>query len=216
MRRHPIVIAGVSAGLLATLTALVTFRAAPIVSMDTAVSAAASGFALRHPAWRQFALAVTTSGGPAVVTVATVAAVLALAALGRRRFAAFVVVTMLGSTIARRLLLYAVARPRPVGGLAPASGFSFPSGHTTESAAAALTALIVCWPLVRGPWRGLMVTVLSLWAVSVGLSRVALVVHWPTDVFAGWLLAAAVVAAAQPMLRRSRPGQRDHREADGL
>lgn len=221
MPRRPIVIAVASAGLLGILTALVAARVAPVVRMDATISAAATGFALRHPAWRHVALAVTTSGGPAPTTVASVAAVLILAAVGRVRAAAFAAVTMLGSTVARRLVLYAVARPRSVGWLAPASGFSFPSGHTTESAAAALTALALCWPLVHGYRRRLAATAVGLWAVSVGVSRVVLVVHWPTDVLAGWLLAIAVVAAAQAVLPPSRwaaqldhGGDRSRRERD--
>ncbi len=72
-----------------------------------------------------------------------------------------------------------VAYPPAVAG---ASSPSFPSGH------AALAALFA-FSLARGgpPWG---YALAALWAVLVGLSRVALGVHYPADVIAGWALGA--------------------------
>jgi membrane-associated phospholipid phosphatase len=82
--------------------------------------------------------------------------VLFLSVVGRLWVAVFVAVSMVGSTALRLLVLNAIARPRPAVRLAPATSFSFPSGHTTESAAAALTALLVLWPFVHGRRRGIL------------------------------------------------------------
>jgi undecaprenyl-diphosphatase len=214
--RRSLSAAAVSGSLFAVLTVLVAQRTRPLLRFDSAISSAAWRLAVEHAWWRSLAVAVTNSGGPAVVTVASVAAVLILLAVGRRREAVFVTATMLGSTGIRLIVLNMVGRVRPADRLAPAAGFSFPSGHTTESAAAALTAIAVLWPLLRGR-RRIVVLAAVLWAMAVGLSRVALVVHWPTDVLGGWLLAATVVAAALPVLARSRhsePGA-SHRDELG-
>lgn len=83
-----------------------------------------------------------------------------------------------------------VARPRPPVGdwAAHASGWSFPSGHTTTAAmTAALTIAALCLGH-RGTSR-LAVTLIGLWGLSVGLTRVYLGVHWFMDVLAGWLFA---------------------------
>ena len=213
------IVAAVTAALFACLSALVAAHAGPLLRVDEAISSAALRLALGHPGWRAFALAITTTGGPTPVTVATVAAVALLVVVGRRRDAVFVAVCMAGSTAVRLLVLNVIARPRPADRLAPAAGFSFPSGHTTGSAAAALTALAVLWPLLRGRRREIVAGALLLWAATVGVSRVALVVHWPTDVLGGWLLATTVVLAAFTILRRpgrvSEPPAGQIHEPDG-
>ena len=89
-----------------------------------------------------------------------------------------------------------VARTRPPAQfrLIPESDASFPSGHSTDSAALYLTlGLIVAVVLLRRPLaRVAMVAAAGLVAVGVGVSRLVLGVHWPTDVLAGWALGAMV------------------------
>jgi len=91
----------------------------------------------------------------------------------------------------------AVGRPRPPDALhlVGAGGFTFPSGHTTTATLGyGLIALLVValFPAARR-WAVLAAVVL---AAAVGLSRVYLGVHWPTDVFGGWALGVACLALA--------------------
>ncbi|MFI6463176.1 phosphatase PAP2 family protein [Streptomyces sp. NPDC050538] len=83
-----------------------------------------------------------------------------------------------------------VARPRPALGnwATHASGWSFPSGHTTT---AALTAgLVILAISVRAPHgRTALCLAVGCWGALVGLTRVYLGVHWFTDVIGGWLFA---------------------------
>ncbi|MFF2848423.1 phosphatase PAP2 family protein [Streptomyces sp. NPDC058001] len=94
----------------------------------------------------------------------------------------------------RYVVLNLVARPRPPeqDWATHASGWSFPSGHTSTSAITAL--LLILAVLLRSP-RGRRTTavVIGCWAVAVGLTRVYLGVHWFTDVVGGWLYAIAWV-----------------------
>jgi undecaprenyl-diphosphatase len=93
-----------------------------------------------------------------------------------------------------------------VGGLAPAAGWAFPSGHTTASAAVALITVLVCWSMLRRRVsRVVLAGLAGAWAVAVGVSRVALVVHWPSDVAGGWLLVLAVVPMIALLLRGTVP-----------
>ncbi|MFG2792511.1 phosphatase PAP2 family protein [Streptomyces sp. NPDC048419] len=108
----------------------------------------------------------------------------------------------------QQVLKAAVDRPRPAwrDPVDSAHYAAFPSGH-------AMTATIVCglllWLLHRyGPGRPLWRTGLAVALVSVlgvGLTRVWLGVHWPSDVLGGWLLGATVVALAVAVHRRWQP-----------
>ncbi|MFB9838010.1 phosphatase PAP2 family protein, partial [Actinoallomurus acaciae] len=111
-------------------------------------------------------------------------------------------------------LAVAVGRRRPpaAGWAVHASGFAFPSGHTVTSATA---AGLLIWALCRhgGGWpRTVAVALLTVWAVAVGLTRIYLGVHWPTDVAGGWLMTVVVlglVALVVPRLPAVRPRDRD-------
>jgi undecaprenyl-diphosphatase len=87
---------------------------------------------------------------------------------------------------------------------------SFPSGHATDSAALYIAlALVVAVFVLRRPLARLAVTVASVLATTaIGLSRLELGVHWPTDVLAGWAVGAAtalVVILSVTALSRTTP-----------
>jgi undecaprenyl-diphosphatase len=188
------------------LTLAVLAHLRPLLSFDAAISKAAFDTALAHPLWRSTMAAVTMTGSTVVLGPIAAVGCLVLLWLRRLRAACFVALTLPVTLVIRLLLVNAIHRARPVDRLAPAAGWSFPSGHTTASAATALITILVCWSLVRR--RSIRVVVACLvtcWAVAVGISRVALVVHWPSDVVGGWLLVLAIVLPAALLLRTSVP-----------
>jgi undecaprenyl-diphosphatase len=86
------------------------------------------------------------------------------------------------------------------------SGFSFPSGHAVASAA---FYPLLGWVLLRR--RGVAAGVVgygtgALFALFVGVGRLYLGVHWPSDVLAGWLLGFAQSALAIAWLRKRAAG----------
>jgi undecaprenyl-diphosphatase len=202
-------VAAAAAALLALLSLAVLLHAGPLAAVDLAVSEAARHLALARPAWRSVMAAVTVTGSTAVLVPVGTAGFLALLATGRRRQAAFVAVALPLTVALRLLLVTAIARPRPVDRLAASSGWSFPSGHTTASAATALVAVLVLAPMLRRRWcRVLLAGLAGGWAVAVGVSRVALVVHWPSDVLGAWLLVLTTVPAVAVLMNvvAPRPG----------
>ncbi|MGW3287915.1 phosphatase PAP2 family protein [Streptomyces sp. NPDC001002] len=117
-------------------------------------------------------------------------------------------------TLLQQSLKAALDRPRPVwpDPVDSAHYAAYPSGHAMT---AAISCGLLLWLLHRhDPGRALWRTTLAaavLSVLGVGLTRIWLGVHWPSDVLGGWLLGALVVAVAVGVHERwgpSRPGRR--------
>jgi len=87
-------------------------------------------------------------------------------------------------------------RPEPFFGLHTPESWSFPSGHSLNSTLCWLVFAAALSPLI-GPRYRLAIAI----ALIVGITRVYLGVHWPTDVLTGW---AAGACAAAGLIRASR------------
>jgi undecaprenyl-diphosphatase len=106
------------------------------------------------------------------------------------RLAAFVAVTMLGSSVLNGIVKSAVDRARPVlpDPISHARGASFPSGHATGAAAFYLALAVVALSFVPARRRRLVLAAAVVVPLVVAATRVVLGVHYLTDVAAGLLL----------------------------
>ncbi len=147
------------------------------------------------PAWLQeTAVEITAIGGFPLI-VLTFAAVAGFFFVTERYGAALYAVLSVGSgALLSQTLKQYYGRPRPdlVDHLDTVHTLSFPSGHALVTTVAYLTlASIVIGFLESRRARFYVLAVAVLVAVIVGVSRVYLGVHWPSDVAAGWALGAA-------------------------
>lgn len=128
------------------------------------------------------AIFLTRIGGAAALIPLGLLAFARLAMMGRMRTAVWLFATIGSGRIIVELIKIALHRPRPlpVDRLVLVDSASFPSSH---SAGAMLTGVALVMAFGRGPrWLGAAIG----FAMAVGWSRIALGVHWPSDVLAGW------------------------------
>ena len=135
-------------------------------------------------------LFVTYSGN--LLTVAIMVLILAgiLLKLGKRRAVVQVLFTMGGVLFLNAILKLIFQRDRPELWqlLTHESTFSFPSGHALASAAFAMLLVLLMW---KTRFKIPVIIFASMYTLSVGVSRLYLGVHYPTEVLAGWLIGMA-------------------------
>lgn len=145
------------------------------------------------PAFQQAARDITALGSSVVLGLITAIACGFLALDGKTHMGFFVCVSVTGGLTVSSLLKDVFQRPRP--DLVPyaiyVSGTSFPSGHSMMSAVTFLTlGALLARSQKRKRLKAYFLLLATLLTVIVGLSRVYLGVHWPTDVLAGWTAGA--------------------------
>ena len=144
---------------------------------------------LGPPAVQEAARDITSLGGTAVLTIITIIAAGFLSLDEKKHMALFVCGSVLGGVAASTALKDVFQRPRP--DLVPysvyVSGASFPSGHSMMSAVTYLTlGALLARSHQRKRLKAYFLLVAIFLTLAVGVTRVYLGVHWPTDVLAGW------------------------------
>lgn len=149
----------------------------------------------RGPIWvQEMARDVTALGGIPVLSMVTVL-VIGFLLLSRKYGATCLVAgSVFGGMALSTLLKIGFDRPRP--DLVPHEvhvyTLSFPSGHAMLAAVTYLTLGVMLTRVSsRTRQRAYILVVATLLTVLIGLSRLYLGVHWPTDVLAGWCIGAA-------------------------
>ncbi|MFI9270712.1 phosphatase PAP2 family protein [Kitasatospora sp. NPDC052896] len=211
-------IAGGAALLFGLLLTLVDHHWGPLARLDQGWTGGLHDVARGHAAWTASLLTMTALGGPTAMRILLALAAAWLWAIGARTLAGWTAAQAVVGWAAHRAAAALIARPRPsfADPVAHAAGPAFPSGHATASAitTAALVALV--WP--RAPRSGrIAACALAAGAtVLIGFTRVALGVHWPSDILGGWFLAVAVLGSTTVVVELLRPGalSRDVRRVD--
>jgi undecaprenyl-diphosphatase len=131
----------------------------------------------------------TSLGGVGVITAVTLVVVGYLLLVRKSSTALFLVIAIASGAAIMSLLKDTFDRPRPM--LVPHGSYvasaSFPSGHSMVSMVTYLTLAVLLGTLVeRRRVRVYILLVAITLVIIIGVSRVYLGVHWPSDVLAGW------------------------------
>jgi undecaprenyl-diphosphatase len=176
---------------------LVEDKWAPLLRADDGARDRLHNFAVTHTGFVGAMQLISDSGSALAWQI--VLAVVVVWLLWRRlpRLALFVVITAAGSSLLNGVVKTSVHRLRPVltHPVAHESGLSFPSGHAQAAIVGYAVLLLVFLPILHGLWRRVAVAVAVLMVLAIGFSRIALGVHYVSDVVGGYVLGAAWVAA---------------------
>jgi membrane-associated phospholipid phosphatase len=202
------VLAFVAVGLVAVpfsiLVVLVTAKSDPLLHLDRDTADSLHSYALTHPTFTSAMKVVGRIGSPTAWWIVLTPVFAWLLYRRLPRLAAFLAVTALGSSLLNSLIKATVDRARPhlSDPLATAHGTSFPSGHTQAAMVGCGILVLIFLPVVRRSLRVWLYAVAAVIVAVIGFSRIALGVHFFSDVIgaviigAAWLLAMTAAFSA--------------------
>jgi len=197
--RWPRLLRGVAAMLLFAIpVALLGFAVRqqfdPLIRLDNDLIRRATGFTRAHGTVEALLALQAVSQPFLMYVLATVVAVWAWVGRSLRSRALWAFVTMMVAWNIGLLAKVLVRRSRPVldDPISHSPGYSFPSGHAFNIAVVSTVLVFLLWPLLSVAGRRIAVVVAVVVALVVGLDRMFLGVHFPSDVLAGFVLGVGI------------------------
>lgn len=165
------------------------------------------------PAWLEVAMKdITSLGSTTVLTMIVIAAVGFLLVSKRFTLAGILSASMILGTVTNNLLktVFERARPEFIADGVPIHSFSFPSGHAMLSAIMYLSlGALLARSEQRRAYKTYIIGLSIVLTLLIGVSRLYLGVHYPTDVLAGWTIGALWALATWWLARRFAPSRGD-------
>lgn len=147
------------------------------------------------PAWvEEMMRDITALGGVAVLTFVTLSCAVYLYLVKRRDLMVYLLAAAGTGTLFSNLLKAGFGRPRPdvVPHEIVVYTASFPSGHSLVAAVIYLTlGVLLAEAQPRYRLKVYILSIAIILTLLIGISRIYLGVHWPSDVLAGWLAGSA-------------------------
>lgn len=133
---------------------------------------------------------ITFLGGTKIMPVIVVITALVLCLLKKQKASIMILSNSLVNLILYTSLKNIFQRPRPTPFyLIKENGYSFPSGHASSSMAfCGLLIYFACKHIKNKKIKIVVVTILSLWILTIGITRIYFNVHYPSDIIAGFAL----------------------------
>lgn len=194
--------------------------AGPLTDADR--SASEVFYRMSSPAWANHALEVVSFvGKPIFLSLVVIVPTLWLLRMREYRVASFLVITVVAGGLVDTALKAAIGRQRPLVSGAPpeAFGSSFPSGHAMSSLITYGAFVLIVLPYLPKRARSWLIAGAALLVTAIGFSRLALGMHFLSDVIAGyvfglaWLLASV---AAFNVWRHERRQPEIHADTQGV
>ncbi|WP_099975065.1 phosphatase PAP2 family protein [Lactobacillus terrae] len=151
----------------------------------------------------QFCQVITHLGDELTVTILVTITVIVLFILKRYYSALFIALNEIVATGINSILKHIFTRARPVHHhFVDASGFSFPSGHSVGMMTFMLSIIILTLYISKKISTKIIVSIIcTIVIILIGLSRIILGVHYPSDVFGGYLLGLVTVCTSLLIFR---------------
>lgn len=176
----------------------------PLVVLNIRLHNAMPLFRTAGMSWFMFTL--TQLGSAAILFPLCLGIALLALARQQRRIAITFLLALAGTGLLSAVLKALFGYARPMDGIVSVRQASFPSGHTLSGTVVyGLLAALLLSSRVRRGWRAVGIALLLLIIVGIGLSRLYLGLHWPSDILGSLALAIMVLASLMFFMHYDRP-----------
>lgn len=183
-----VLVAAAAALLYAVLWVAYAQRWAWLQTADDTLLRPFQDYGAKHPGWVHFWDALCLVFGPSAFRLAGAGIVVAAVLRRNLRVVLFVVATIGLSGVVTEIAKYLADRPRPDTAFVYAASSAFPSGHAVGVMVGVLALLTISAGFLGRRARAATVVFGAVVVAAVGIGRVVLNVHHPSDVLAGWAL----------------------------
>lgn len=156
-----------------------------------------TGYIASLPSWLHTPFLIVTFIGQPIITMG-IGLVIAGIAFGRNNQRLLIASVVALSTMGiNTIMKYAFERDRPLTEYVAnmvIKSYSFPSGHAAGSTVMFGLLAYLAFQALPQPWGGVTAALLVLLILSIGISRVYLGAHFPSDVVTGWVVGLAGLA----------------------
>ena len=154
------------------------------------------------PALDQLMVFISLAGSKRFVIPFDVMIFMLLLCIKQRSHAFFWGLAVGGAALINLIAKSGFSRQRPSlwVSISPETTFSFPSGHAMQTMAIGVALVIILW---NTPWQWFVLLLTSSFVLSVGVSRIYLDVHYPSDVLASWAASIVWVVGLQLIVKTS-------------
>ncbi|MFC7527511.1 phosphatase PAP2 family protein [Actinoplanes sp. GCM10030250] len=202
------------------LLLLVRFHWSPLQDLDRSVADSLNRWASGSDTVVAVLQQISSFGGRGFLIPLVVLLTALLLIRRRPRPAIYMIVTGAGAMLLDPSLKALIGRLRPVVEVpvAQAPGNSFPSGHALGSMVVYGMIVLVFLAAIRRSWRPVFIGALAVLVAAIGFTRIALGVHFVSDVLGGWLLGLAWISVTAYAFRiwRREAGRPTPPLTDGL
>lgn len=151
------------------------------------------------PTLDRIVIFLTDTSGPLQIVAIAAILIAVLYYLKKKRAAILLTFGLGGAALINVLLKLFFARDRPDlwATVVTETSYSFPSGHAMGSSALAFSLIVLLWPT---KWRWWAILIGGIYTLLIGLTRLYLGVHYPSDIIAGWAVSLAWVLIVKTVL----------------
>lgn len=155
---------------------------------------------------------ITNLGGTTILPIIILTTSIILICLNKKKYGIMVIMNSILALGLYKMIKIIIHRPRPNPfRFINETGYSFPSGHATANMAFYGILILLIWKFVKNKTvKIVLTTILILWTLIIGITRIYFNVHYPSDIIAGFILGIICILISNLVEQKTKKALKKH------